>query len=319
MTAGNGWVIPTALALDWLLGEPPNWLHPVVGIGNVAAALERRSPRGGVPALLAGVALTALTVGASAMAGWCAARLSSRLPWPVALLAEGWLLKTMLSVRALLEAGQAVERPLAEDDLHTARLAVRALVSRDPSSLTHEQLTSAAIESLAENTADSIVAPLMYYAAGGLPAAFAYRAANTLDAMIGYRGQYEHLGKVAARLDDVLNVFPARMSSALLLAAGAIWGGTLPTGLAVTLRDHEATASPNAGWPMSTMAGLLFTRLEKPGHYVLGDDLTPPDLPAIDHAAQLVVGATLISVPVILGARAVAGRLCRAARGRRRP
>lgn len=311
MSAGNAWAIPTALAVDWLLGEPPNWLHPVVGIGTVAATLEQRAPRDGVPALLAGAAITGVTVGGAALAGWWAARVIARLPWPLAVLAEAWLLKSMLSVRALVEAGKAVERPLAEDDLHTARLAVRALVSRDPTSLTHEQLTSAVIESLAENTADSIVAPVMYYAAGGLPAAFAYRAANTLDAMIGYRGEYEQLGKIAARLDDLLNVIPARLSSALLLAAGAILGGALQTGLDVTLRDHGQTASPNAGWPMSTMAGLLFTRLEKPGHYVLGDDQLAPDLPAIDHASQLVVGATLISVPAILGLRAVIGLVCR--------
>lgn len=305
----RSWAIPLALALDGLLGEPPNWLHPVVWIGAAIGLLERRAPRSGTPALLAGAALTGVIVGGTAAAGWWAQRLIDRLPWPLALLAESWLLKTTLSVRALIEAGAAVERPLAEGDLPGARAAVRALVSRDPSQLTAEHLTSAAIESLAENTADSIVAPLAFFAAGGLPAAFAYRAANTLDAMIGYYGEYEQLGKVAARLDDALNLIPARLSSGLLLAAGAIWGGALPSGLEVTLRDHAETASPNAGWPMSTMAGLLFTRLEKPGHYVLGDDLKAPDLPAIDHAGQLVVGAAILSVPVMLGIRALAGRL----------
>ena len=300
-----------ALLLDGLLGEPPNWLHPVVWIGNGIGWLERRAPRDGTTALLAGAALTGVAVGGSALAGWGAQRLIRWLPWPLALLAESWLLKAMLSVRALVDAGAAVERPLSADDLPGARAAVRALVSRDPSTLTAEQLTSAAVESLAENTADSIVAPLAFYSVGGLPAAFAYRASNTLDAMIGYHGEYEYLGKVAARLDDVLNLVPARLSSGLLLAAGAIWGGALPPGLSVTLRDHGETASPNAGWPMSTMAGLLFTRLEKPGHYVLGDDLHAPDLPAIDHAGQLVVGATILSVPVMLGLRALVGSLSR--------
>ena len=312
MTSGRSWAIPLALAIDGVFGEPPNWLHPVVGIGKVIAVLERRAPRDGVQALIAGAAATGLTVGGSALAGWMAVRLIRRLPWPLALLAESWLLKTMLSVRALLEAGQAVERSLSDDDLPGARSAVRSLVSRDPNSLTHEQLTSAVIESLAENTADRIVAPLMFYAAGGVPAAFAYRAANTLDAMIGYRGEYEQLGKVAARLDDVLNLLPARFSSVLLLAAGAIWGGALPTGLGVTLQEHGNTASPNAGWPMSTMAGLIFTRLEKPGHYVLGDDLLAPDLEAIDHAGQLVFGVTLIAAPVILGLRSMASCIVRA-------
>ena len=176
---------------------------------------------------------------------------------------------------------------------------MKALVSRDASDLDCSLLTSAAVESLAENAADSIVAPLVYYAVGGLPAAFAYRAANTLDAMIGYRDEYEHLGKVAARLDDALNLLPARLTSALLLAAGALGGGDVATGLA----DHPARSRPRrpvrtpAG-RCRTMAGLLGTRLEKPGHYVLGAELPQPDLPAIDHAAELVKTMTVLTVPV---------------------
>jgi adenosylcobinamide-phosphate synthase len=185
---------------------------------------------------------------------------------------------------------------------------VKALVSRDAASLDCALLTSAAVESLAENASDSIVAPLVYYAVGGLPAALAYRAANTLDAMIGYHDEYEHLGKVAARLDDALNLLPARLTSGLLLAAGALAGGDVPTGLAATRRDHARTASPNAGWPMSTMAGLLGTRLEKPGHYLLGCELPPPDLPAIDHAAEMVKTMTVLTVPVVLGVRWLARR-----------
>jgi len=307
-----------ALTLDGLVGEPPNLAHPVVWIGRVIAILEARAPREGTPALVAGFAITAVTVGGAALAGQLATRLLTRLPWPLALAAEAWLLKTTLSVRALVEAGNAVERRLSDDDLAGARAELAALVSRDTADLAPEQLASAAIESLAENTADSVVAPLAAYAAGGLPAAFVYRAANTLDAMIGYHGEYEQLGKVAARLDDALNLGPARLSSALLLAAGAIWGGAVPTGFAVTVRDHGNTESPNAGWPMSTMAGLLFTRLEKPGHYVLGDDLHEPDVPAIDHAGQLVIGATILSVPVIFGLPWLVRRVAGVVTGRSR-
>ena len=138
----------------------------------------------------------------------------------------------------------------------------------------------------------------------------AYRAANTLDAMIGYHGPYEQLGKAAARFDDLLNLAPARLSSALLLGGGSLAGGDLATGLEVTRRDHVLTASPNAGWPMSTMAGLLGTRLEKPGHYRLGAELPPLDLPAIDHAAEIVKVATVLAVPVMLAVR----QLCRLVR-----
>ena len=105
MTGGRAWAIPLALAIDGVFGEPPSWLHPVVWIGTVIAVLERRAPRAGVRGVIAGAALTGVTVGGSALAGCVAARLIRYLPWPLALLAESWLLKTMLSVRALLEAG----------------------------------------------------------------------------------------------------------------------------------------------------------------------------------------------------------------------
>jgi len=296
-------VVPLALAFDAALGEPPSWAHPVVWIGAATTALTRLAPAGATARLVYGGAITALTVGGAALAGAAVARLLDRLPAPLALLAEAWLLKTTLSVRALLEAGARVERCLDDGDLDGARNAVTALVSRDPADLDGVLLASAAVESLAENASDSIVAPLVYHALGGLSAALAYRAANTLDAMIGYRDEYEHLGKAAARLDDALNLLPARLTSGLLLAAGALGGGDVATGLAVTRRDHGQTASPNAGWPMATMAGLLGTRLEKPGHYVLGAKLPPPDLPAIDHAAELVKTLTVLAVPVVFGVR----------------
>jgi adenosylcobinamide-phosphate synthase len=296
-------VIPLALVLDASLGEPPNAIHPVVWIGRAAGWLEQHAPEGATAQLLYGALLTATVAGGAALSGVGISRVATRLPWPLGLLLEGWILKTTLSVRALVVAGKRVESHLEADDLEGARRAVTALVSRDPRALGAPLLVSAAVESLAENMADSIVGPLWYYALGGLPAALAYRAANTLDAMIGYHGRYERLGKAAARLDDLLNLVPARLSSALLLAGGALAGGDVATGLELTRRDHGKTASPNAGWPMSTMAGLLAVRLEKPDHYRLGAELPTPDLAAIDHAAEIVKAATLLTVPVTLGVR----------------
>jgi adenosylcobinamide-phosphate synthase len=312
--------LPTALLLDAALGEPPAAVHPVVGMGRVAALLERGAPTGPQGAALYGALLTTIVVGGAGLAGWLGAHAAGALPWPLGILLEGWLLKTTLSVRALIEAGHEVELSLEFGDLPGARAAVASLVSRDASVLSAPLLASAAVESLAENTADSIVAPLLCYAVGGLPSAFAYRAVNTLDAMIGYRGRYEHLGKAAARLDDALNLLPARLSAGLLVAGGAVGGGDLAGGIAVLLRDHRRTASPNAGWPMSAMAGLLGVRLEKAGHYVLGAPLPQPDPPAIDHAVELVKAATLLSVPTMLGlgwlVRRLAGRCGRGLPGR---
>jgi adenosylcobinamide-phosphate synthase len=302
--------IPLALVVDAVMGEPPNGAHPVVWIGRAASWLEQQGPEGSLARLVYGAFLTTTVAGGAALAGAGASRVAKRLPWPLGLLLEAWVLKTTLSVRALVDAGKLVESHLEADDLEGARRAVTALVSRDPHALSAPLLVSAAVESLAENTADSIVAPLWYYSIGGLPAALAYRAVNTLDAMIGYHGRYEQLGKAAARFDDLLNLVPARLSSALLLVGGALAGGDVATGLEITRRDHGETASPNAGWPMSTMAGLLAVRLEKPDHYRLGAELPTPDLAAIDHAAEIIKAATVLTVPVMLGVR----WLCRALR-----
>src|SRR5262249_46813113 len=158
------------------------------------------------------------------------------------------------------ELGQAalrVVKPLDADNLDEARVALRSLCSRDPSELSREELLAATIESLAENASDSFVAPLFYFALFGIPGAIAYRAINTLDAMIGYRGKSEALGKFAARLDDVANFIPARLTALLFLALGWLLGSDAARGWRILRRDGANTPSPNGGRPMATMAGLL--------------------------------------------------------------
>jgi adenosylcobinamide-phosphate synthase len=158
------------------------------------------------------------------------------------------------------------------------------------------QCASAAIESLAENVADSVAAPLLAYAAFGLPGAAAYRVVNTADAMFGYRGETEWLGKAAARLDDLLNWVPSRLS-ALALTGAAVVLGDARGAWRTRRREARRTASPNAGHPMAAMAGALGRRLEKPGHHVLGDGLPEPG-PADVRAAVRLAGAasTLLAV-----------------------
>jgi adenosylcobinamide-phosphate synthase len=181
----------------------------------------------------------------------------------------------MFAGRALGEAASRVRDALEAADIGAARAALSSLCSRDPKALRAEELVGASVESLAENASDSWVAPLFYYALFGLPGAVAYRAVNTLDAMIGYHGHYEWLGKASARLDDILNFVPARLTAAFLLVAGALRRAPVRRGLAIWQRDAAATESPNAGRPMATMAGLLGVRLEKAEHYALGDALQP--------------------------------------------
>ncbi len=277
-----------ALLLDQLLGEPPSTLHPVVRIGRLVTAMERGAPTASPTAQLAyGVALVAVVVGLASGTAALADAILQRLPLGPRILLRAVLLKPTFAAKELLAAAERVHAPLEARDLGSARVALRSLVSRDPSNLDVPLIAAAAVESLAENTSDSIVAPWLAFLAGGLPGAYAYRAANTLDATVGYHGRYEYLGKPAARCDDLLNVVPARLTAALIVAA-AVPHGWAQSALTVALRDHAVTSSPNAGWPMSAMAGALGVRLEKVGHYVLGRELRPPDAEDVAAASRLV-------------------------------
>ena len=167
----------------------------------------------------------------------------------------------------------------------------RDLVSRPTATLAPDEVVSAAIESTAENLVDSIAAPVLAYAVGGLPAAWTYRAVNTADAMWGYRdARYERFGKAAARLDDLANLVPARVG-AVALAAGAALAGEDGAGAArVAWTQHRRTASPNAGWPMAAMAGALDVGLAKRGAYRLGDGELPSSPDAIRRARRVLGG-----------------------------
>jgi len=280
MRRGRADVLLLALALDWLAGEPPAVVHPVVWLGRLIGLLERRAPRDNPPAeLLSGAGMTVACIGAATLPA---------LALPRSRLLEAALLKTMFSWRTLHQAGERVRQPLAAGDLDGARQGLRWLVSRDTAALDAPLLTAAAIESLAENASDSVVAPLLAYALAGLPGACAYRAVNTLDAMVGYRGRYECLGKVPARLDDLLNLLPARLTGLLILAAAALCGADVRQAWHVQRRDHAMTDSPNAGYPMAAIAGALGVRLEKVGHYCLNPDGRDPTAADLRRASWVV-------------------------------
>ncbi len=263
--------LAAALLLDLLLGEPPNAVHPVAWMGRTVAVLERAAPRSGAGGqFLWGLAVALLVPAVFAVA---AAGLVALLgPWPLAgSAAEALLLKTTFAVRALGQAAADVRTRLEEGDLPGARAALRSLCNRDASDLDEPGLVSATVESVAENASDSAVAPFLWYALLGLPGAMAYRAINTLDGTIGFRGRYEWLGKCSARLDDLANLVPARLTAALLVISSPVLRGNTTDGIRVWWRDSGLTASPNAGRPMAAMAGFLGVQLEKRGHYRLGD------------------------------------------------
>lgn len=290
-------VLASAIAIDLCLGELPAAVHPVVAMGRLTRALLRFEPRTPTARLAFG-ALTVLAVcGVSTGAYLLLAGLLDG-PWRLAF--DALVLSTTFSVRGLWRAGSEMRRALSVS-LDSARVCLRNLCSRDPDGLDEGQLVGATVESLIENTCDSFVAPLLYYWLLGPGGAVLYRSVNTLDSMIGYRGRYEHTGKVAARLDDVVNFVPARASALALLLTAPLLRLAVWRGLQTAVRDHALTASPNAGWTMACAAGCLGVRLEKPGHYALGEALRPLTPDTIGTAQRMMAGVfVLVSASLLL-------------------
>jgi adenosylcobinamide-phosphate synthase len=288
-------VVLIALAIDVACGEPPNALHPVVAMGRWLKLGERLAPRNVHGRLVWGAAWTLGGMGLSATIG-------ALVPRDV--LVQGGTASLLLSYRALDHAVGAVEAALTRGDLEVARrLLSWHLVSRPTAELSAADVAAAAVESLAENLSDSVVAPLCWYAAGGLPALAAYRFSNTADAMWGYRDErYEHLGKAAARIDDALNWVPARLTALLIAVAAQLMVGRGSMAWSIAWRDHTITPSPNAGWPMAAMAGALDTTLAKVGHYQLGNGPCKPGPALIDEAVRIAralmlgIGAAALAV-----------------------
>lgn len=258
----RGASVATALLADAILGEPPEAAHPVVLMGHAISAFEKRAIalKDAGRARLAGVFLAVAFPALSFVLVRIALRLAPpKLRWPF----EVGLLSTTLSMRGLARAALVVERELERGDLEAARARVGEFVGRDTAYLPPNEVARAAIESVAENASDGVVAPMLYGLLLGAPGALAYKAVNTLDSMVGHpHPPYENLGWASARLDDLANFVPARLTMLLAAAVSGFAGGSgVATTLAVASRYGPLTKSPNAGWAEATFAGALDLRL----------------------------------------------------------
>ncbi|MBR0848558.1 cobalamin biosynthesis protein CobD [Bradyrhizobium diazoefficiens] len=258
-----------AMAVDALLGWPAPLFarigHPVTWLGRLIAAVDagwnrptdppRLRRAAGVAGALLVIALAVALGGALQAllpAGWVGVLLTGVLAWP------------LVALRSLHDHVAAVASPLEGGDLDGARAAVSRIVGRDPAALDEAGIARAAIESLAENASDGIVAPLFWGALFGLPGIFGYKAINTLDSMIGHRSErHECFGWAAARIDDVANFIPARLTGFLFV----LLAQRRSEALACMTRDARRHRSPNAGWPEAAMAGALGVRLSGPRIY----------------------------------------------------
>ena len=264
-------ILALALILDFAFGDPPDAFHPVAWMGRVISFLEKRGLSRPTSSHFAyGVMIAIAIVALFTVPAYLLLSYLESVSLGAYVIVGAILLKLTFSFRGLRRTALKIKNLLHDDKLDRARFELRALVGRDTSTLSKPHLVSATVESVAESTCDSFVAPLFYFLIFGVPGAVAYRAVNTLDSRIGYHGRYEYLGKFASRADDVLNYIPARVTALLLITAAFFSGRNGKRAWRVALSDHSKTASPNAGWPMATTAGALNIQLEKATHYKLG-------------------------------------------------
>lgn len=288
-------VLIIAVLLDILFGDPPNRYHPVAWLGRVITAEMNLAPKQGKwrQTIYGGLVVISTVALAWALCYTALLQLKelSRIAYIV--VAAG-MLKLSFSLRGLIRATEEVRRLLVEGDIARARDKLQPLVSRDTNELDEKSIISATIESAAENTCDSFTAPLFCFLLFGVPGAVAYRVINTFDAMIGYHGKWEYLGKVAARTDDIANYIPARLTGLTIALASCLCRCNASRAWRVMLRDHSKTESPNAGWTMSAFAGALQVQLEKQQAYKLGDNSYPLTADTIGISQKIVVATAAI-------------------------
>jgi adenosylcobinamide-phosphate synthase len=315
MSLANAAGMLAGFAVDALVGDPRRF-HPVAGFGRAATALERRLYR---PGRAAGAAFTAVAVGVPVAAAVAASLATRRRPVARAVLVAAGTWAVLGGSTLRREAGH-MAGALERADLTAARGRLSHLCGRDPSALDEPELARATVESVAENTSDAVVAPLFWGAVAGLPGLIGYRAVNTLDAMVGHRSaRYARFGTAAARLDDVLNLVPSRLTAALTVAAAPVIDGERAETLRVWRRDGGDHPSPNAGHCEAAMAGALGVRLGGRNVYFgrsetrpfLGDGPRPVALD-IRRAARLsgTVGVAAVALAAgVAVAASLAGRL----------
>ena len=273
-----------AIITDLALGDPKNKFHPTVWVGTLIGKLVPfvigRSPK---TEKLGGMALTILIATLVALvlyfihSGLYYLVSVNSGPVQIIILASsvmitGVLLKTTIAIRGMENHSKQIMMALSKNNLDNARSKLSLIVKRDTMNLDKQHIISGTLESISENTVDGITGPLFYFAIFGLPGAFVYRTINTIDSMVGYKTEkFRNMGWFGANCDKVLNYLPSRITSLVMIVAAMILGKDWRHSLKIMRQDSSKTESPNAGFPMSTLAGALGVRFEKIHHYVLGD------------------------------------------------
>ncbi|ADJ26021.1 cobalamin biosynthesis protein CobD [Dehalogenimonas lykanthroporepellens BL-DC-9] len=288
-------ILTVALIIEFTVGDPPNRFHPVAWMGKAINLLEKAAFGGGPRyQLVYGAVVTMLLAVAVGLFAFVIGEWLESINYWLYIVIFGLLLKSSFCFFFLRKTAMGIKKQLDSGDIESARLDLRGLVSRDTSQLPQPLLVSATAESVSESLCDSVVSPLFYFLILGVPGALAFRVVSTFDSMVGYHGKYEYFGKFPARLDDVLNYIPARISAGLIILGSRFSGMSSEKAWKIARRDHGKTDSPNAGWPMAAAAGALQVRLEKTGQYLLGDPVRPLATGIVDDSLRLINWATWI-------------------------
>lgn len=275
-----------AIAIDFTVGDPKNKFHPTAWIGILIGKLipiarndsEKTTRFLGILLTISVVTLVAVVLYLISIGLYSLESDNSNfglfdlVTTTLTIVITGILLKTTIAIKGMEQHAQLIIDALSKNNLDDARVKLSMIVKRDTKNLDRQHIISATLESISENTVDGITGPLFYFAIFGLPGAFVYRTINTIDSMIGYKTeQFRNLGWFGANCDKILNYLPSRMTSLVMVFAAMILGKNWKHSLEIMKRDSSKTESPNAGYPMATLAGALGTRFEKIDHYVLGD------------------------------------------------
>ena len=307
--------ILTGFILDLILGDPYCFPHPVRLIGNEISGLEKllygkeNEKKGKIAK---GAFLTIIVLLSVAIASVSILWISYRLHFLLGIIVESIMCYQVLATKCLKDESMKVYKALTKGDVEAARTAVSMIVGRDTRVLDDMGITKAAVETVAENTSDGVIAPLMYLCIGGPVLAFLYKAVNTMDSMIGYKNdRYYYFGRVAAKLDDVVNYIPARVSAYLMMVAAGLSGMDVAGAYRIHKRDSRAHASPNSAQTESVCAGALGIRLAGDAVYFgklvkkpyIGDDIRPIQYDDIKKANRLLYGTAILMLILGMGIR----------------
>ena len=296
-----------AYILDLILGDPVEWPHPVRWIGYNCQFWEKILYS---PGVWAGLFFWMVVMGTIMALITVLLHVLSLFSAPAAIAMEIYLMYACLATRSLHRESQQVEKALIQEDLGMARERLSFIVSRDTTHLSTEEVRRATIETVAENLSDGVIAPVFYGVLLGMPGMLAYKGVNTLDSMVGYRNErYSAFGTPAARIDDVLNWLPSRISALLVVCVAHLLRLDGPGAWRIVRRDAQNAAGPNAGWPEAAMAGALGIRLGGPSSYFgkmveksfIGDPIHPIGHDDYTKAVHILYGTSILTAALAFG------------------